>query len=166
MRAPEDSTDAQRAFAHITGRSRQGAFASQLWNWSDERWLAALDVLRCDQQLIRWSYGTVADDPTVTGGWILAQEVSDLDDGRITPSDLLVAALRTPGGNEAVKSAVGDSQDAETVRLAGLSCPIPLSGFSHHLHRVAKPAVSREHGGGHRVDLDRSPDSDCGWGDW
>ncbi len=88
------NADVERAFAHITGRTRQGAFAAPLWNWSEERWTTAIAPLQ-DNRLIRWTLGTVADDPTVTGGWVLARSAAQLDDGRTSPARLLAASLRS-----------------------------------------------------------------------
>ncbi|MGO9973431.1 MAG: hypothetical protein ACLP01_11615 [Solirubrobacteraceae bacterium] len=93
------SADVERAFAHITGRARQGAFASRLWKWSEERWTAAIAPLQ-DNGLIRWTLGTVADDPTVTGGWVLAPSAAQLDDGRTSPARLLAASLHSARGEK------------------------------------------------------------------
>jgi hypothetical protein len=65
------SDNARRALAHITGRTRTGRFACRLWELSAVDWKAALDELRADGRRIEWTFGTVADDPTVTGGWVL-----------------------------------------------------------------------------------------------
>jgi len=74
----EYGEDTRRALAHITGRTRQGSFANQLWNFSDERWAAAIAPLR-EEGLITWTLGTVADDPTVSGGWVLVDRVHERD---------------------------------------------------------------------------------------
>ena len=66
------SADARRALAHIRGRTVSGRFANQLYDMPDERWQTALDDLRRSGHRIEWTHGTVADDPTVTGGWRLA----------------------------------------------------------------------------------------------
>jgi hypothetical protein len=67
----EYSQDARRALAHIKGRTVTGRFACPLFNMPAERWALALDELRARRHRIEWTYGTVADDPTVTGGWVL-----------------------------------------------------------------------------------------------
>ena len=64
--------NATRALAHITGRTRTGRFACRLWNMSEADWQAALAELREAGHRIDWKFGTVADDPTVTGGWVHA----------------------------------------------------------------------------------------------
>lgn len=65
------SGDASRALAHITGRTRSGLFASRLWDMGEVRWSNALLELHSAGYRIEWVNGTVADDPTVTGGWVL-----------------------------------------------------------------------------------------------
>ena len=67
------SVDARRALAHIRGRTVSGRFANQLYDMPDERWQTALDELRHSGYRIEWTHGTIADDPTVTGGWRLAE---------------------------------------------------------------------------------------------
>jgi hypothetical protein len=74
MREPVSlSESASRVLGHIRGRTRQAAFtfANQLWDMPDEQWTAALEEIRNAGYEIYWRYGTVADDPTVTGGWRL-----------------------------------------------------------------------------------------------
>jgi hypothetical protein len=64
---------ARRALNHIRGRTRQAAFtfANQLWDMPDKQWTAALEQIRNAGYEIYWTRGTVADEPTVTGGWRL-----------------------------------------------------------------------------------------------
>ena len=67
----EISEDAKRALAHIRGRTRSGRFACRLWDYTDDEWDAALSEIRAAGYSIRWTYGTVADDLAVRGGWVL-----------------------------------------------------------------------------------------------
>lgn len=62
---------ARRALAHIRGRTVSGRFACRLWDVSQTAWDAALSELRAAGYQIDYTHGTVADDPTVTGGWVL-----------------------------------------------------------------------------------------------
>jgi hypothetical protein len=66
------SDPAARALGHVRARTRTGRFANQLWDMSDQEWEAALDELRRAGYQLYWTYGTVADDPTITGGWRLS----------------------------------------------------------------------------------------------
>jgi hypothetical protein len=72
------SVDATRALAHIRGRTVSGKFAHQLYDMPDERWQTALDELRRSGYRIEWTHSTIADDPTVTGGWRLAERDAGL----------------------------------------------------------------------------------------
>jgi hypothetical protein len=65
------SHNGQRALAHITGRTRSGRFACQLSNMPKADWDGAREELRAAGHRIEWTHGTMADDPTVTGGWVL-----------------------------------------------------------------------------------------------
>ena len=65
------SESARLALAHIRARTRQGKFASGLYWMPASEWHAALEELRAAGQAIVWVYGTVADEPTIRGGWIL-----------------------------------------------------------------------------------------------
>ncbi len=64
--------DERRALAHITGRTLQGSFAGPLFDWSAERWAAAVEPLE-RAGIVKSGIATAADDPTVTRGWGLAQ---------------------------------------------------------------------------------------------
>jgi hypothetical protein len=64
--------DDRRALAHICGRTTMGKFASGLHGWSGDRWRVAVDRLRSAGFPIRQVCGVVADDPAVTGGWVIA----------------------------------------------------------------------------------------------
>ncbi len=68
------SETSRRALAHIRGRTRTGRFACRLWDVSEADWAAALAELREAGYSIQWTRGAVADDPTVTGGWVLVGE--------------------------------------------------------------------------------------------
>lgn len=65
--------DERRVLAHITGRTRSGGFANQFYDWDAGRWDRALGYLTAVGYVIRWVHGTVADDPTVTGGYVIEQ---------------------------------------------------------------------------------------------
>lgn len=67
----ELSEDARLALGHIRCRTRTGRFACRLWNMEPGRWGRALNEIRAAGYRIEWTHGTVADDPTVTGGWVL-----------------------------------------------------------------------------------------------
>ena len=76
------SDDTRRALAHIEGRTTSGLFANQLYYFSDKRWEAAIEPLRRDG-VIEWTHGTVADDPPVTGGWVLAERQRRRDSAEV-----------------------------------------------------------------------------------
>jgi hypothetical protein len=80
------SEAATRALNHIVGRTRQGDFANRLWNMTEPDWNQAIDELRDARYEIYWTHGTVADDPTITGGWrvVLAsgEPVGEVEQGR------------------------------------------------------------------------------------
>ncbi len=78
--APSDPS--RRVLAHIRGRTITGRFATRLWNMSEREWDAALSELRAAGYDIRWTLGTVADEPTVTGGYVLAGEDATTKDAR------------------------------------------------------------------------------------
>jgi hypothetical protein len=65
------SAPAQRVLGHIRGRTLTGRFACQLWDMPTPTWQAALEELRHAGYSVAWTYGQVADDPTVTGGYVL-----------------------------------------------------------------------------------------------
>ena len=65
------SESARPALAHIRARTMQGKFASGLYWMSAREWQAALEELRAAGHTTVWVYGTVADEPTITGGWVL-----------------------------------------------------------------------------------------------
>ena len=65
------SASARLALAHIRARTRQGKFASGLYWMRSCEWHRALEELRAAGRAIVWVYGTVADEPTIRGGWIL-----------------------------------------------------------------------------------------------
>jgi len=67
------SPAAARVLSHITARTITGRFAARLYDMPRELWDEALDELRRAGQRIEWIYGQVADDPTVTGGYILVE---------------------------------------------------------------------------------------------
>jgi hypothetical protein len=62
---------ARRVLAHIRARTIAGKFACQLWDMPNTTWEAALEELRQSGYEIAWTYGIVADDPTITGGYVL-----------------------------------------------------------------------------------------------
>jgi hypothetical protein len=66
------SWPARRALAHIRARTVTGRFACPLYDMPAGVWAAALYELRRAGYAIVWTYGQVADDPTVTGGYVLA----------------------------------------------------------------------------------------------
>jgi hypothetical protein len=70
-RAMPDISDTERAYRHIIARSRQQKFATCLREWPEERWHAAITPL-LERQEITYTFGTVGDDPTITGGWVLS----------------------------------------------------------------------------------------------
>lgn len=70
MTVVDVDADDRRALAHILGRTRQGAFACRLWDWDERRWLASVSRLS-DEYPIRWVFGRVADEPSVTGGYVI-----------------------------------------------------------------------------------------------
>lgn len=65
------SEAARHVLAHIRGRTITGQFACPLWDMPAPTWQSALDELTHAGYPIAWTYGQVADDPTVTGGYIL-----------------------------------------------------------------------------------------------
>ncbi len=73
---PELSANARRALAHIKARTITGRFANQLYDMSQPAWRDALEELRAAGHRIEWTHGTVADDPTVTGGYVLREPTS------------------------------------------------------------------------------------------
>ena len=72
----ELSANATRALAHIKGRTITGRFANQLYDMSQPAWRDALEELRAAGHRIEWVSGRVADDPTVTGGYVLREPAS------------------------------------------------------------------------------------------
>ncbi len=72
----ELSANARRALAHIKARTITGRFANQLYDMSQPAWRDALEELRAAGHRIEWTHGTVADDPTVTGGYVLREPAS------------------------------------------------------------------------------------------
>jgi hypothetical protein len=62
---------ARRALAHISARTITGRFASRLYDMPADVWDSALDELRRAGHGIEWTFGQVADDPTVTGRYVL-----------------------------------------------------------------------------------------------
>jgi len=58
-----------------------GKFACRIYSWNEQRWRAALDGLTQRGYRVRRVSGHVADDPSVTGGWILENEGGDLAPG-------------------------------------------------------------------------------------
>ena len=72
----EYGDDTRRALSHIRGRTLSGSFAAKLWMWTEERWAAAIAPLERDQVIVR-TLGTVADDPTVSGGWVLVDRAQE-----------------------------------------------------------------------------------------
>ena len=61
---------ARRALAHISARTITGRFASRLYDMPADVSDSALDELRRAGHGIEWTFGQVADDPTVTGGYV------------------------------------------------------------------------------------------------
>ncbi|MGO9908830.1 MAG: hypothetical protein ACLPY3_24410 [Solirubrobacteraceae bacterium] len=104
------SESARLALAHIHARTRQGKFASGLYWMPASEWHQALEELRAAGQTIVWVYGTVADEPTIRGGWIL-------DEHR--------TAERENG-----TSAHAPSESEEASRLAHIACPSEARGRS------------------------------------
>jgi hypothetical protein len=68
------SADEERALGHLRGRTRQGSFAAQPYDWDRARWDAALEGLRGRGYGINHGTVHIADDPGVTDGWTLAAE--------------------------------------------------------------------------------------------
>ena len=106
--APSES--ARLALAHIRARTRQGKFASGLYWMPASQWQAALEELRAAGQAIVWVYGTVADEPTITGGWILDEHRTAERENRT--------------------SAHAPSESEEALRLAHIACPSEAWGRS------------------------------------
>ena len=50
---------------------RQGLFANRLYDMPRHQWEQALAEPQRAGIELRWTHGTIADDPTVTGGWVL-----------------------------------------------------------------------------------------------
>jgi hypothetical protein len=75
--AGELSGAARRALAHIRARTITGRFAYPLYDMPPHVWDAALDELRAGGYQIVWTHGHVADESTVTGGYILAAQLGD-----------------------------------------------------------------------------------------
>jgi hypothetical protein len=73
----EHSEDTRRALAHIRGRTQQGSFAAPLYDWSPERWAAAVEPLE-QAGMVESATARSADDPTVSRGWVLAQSVQKM----------------------------------------------------------------------------------------
>ena len=91
------SESARLALAHIRARTRQGKFASGLYWMPASEWQAALEELRAAGQAIMWVYGTVADEPTIRGGWILDEHrTAERETG---PLLTLRARARRPRGS-------------------------------------------------------------------
>jgi hypothetical protein len=65
------SAPARRVLRHIRGRTLTGRFGCQLWDMPTPTWQAALDELRHAGYSVAWAHGQMADDPTVTGGYLL-----------------------------------------------------------------------------------------------
>lgn len=65
------SPAAARVLTHIKARTITGRFASRVYDMPRNVWDRSLDELRCGGHRIEWTHGLVADDPTVTGGYIL-----------------------------------------------------------------------------------------------
>jgi hypothetical protein len=77
MSALEHSEDMRRALAHIRGRTQQGSFAAPLYDWSPERWAAAVEPLE-QAGMVESATARSADDPAVSRGWTLAQSVQKM----------------------------------------------------------------------------------------
>ena len=72
----ELSANARCALAHIKGPTITGRFANRLYDMSQPAWRGALEELRAAGHRIEWVSGRVADDPTVTGGYVLREPAS------------------------------------------------------------------------------------------
>lgn len=94
---PKLGADARRALAHIHARTVTGRFACRLYDMNESAWTAALAELRSAGYDIQWTLGTVADDPTLNGGYTLARRAGD------TPTRLAQPPLTTalPAGPHA-----------------------------------------------------------------
>ena len=115
--------DARRALGHIGGRTVTGGFASQLWDMPKDPWESALGELRDAGYDIRWTYGTVADDPSVLGGYVVVDgprtgkepttreswEV-EIDDAAETAATVMSAWLRA-GDQPAINTRERDPRD-------------------------------------------------------
>jgi hypothetical protein len=95
------SESARRALGHIRARTVQGRFASRLYYMTEERWNGALDELRRAGHEISWTLGTVADDPSVRGGWVLDEQLT-----RRGASEQQQAARPTAENSEADEAAL------------------------------------------------------------
>ena len=104
------SESARLALVHIRARTRQGKFASGLYWMSASGWQAALEELRAAGQAIVWVYGTVADEPTIRGGWVLDEHRTAERENRT--------------------SAHAPSESEEVSRLAHIACPSEARGRS------------------------------------
>jgi len=116
------SESARLALAHIRARTRQGKFASGLYWMQASEWHQALEELRASGQAIMWVYGTVADEPTIRGGWILHEDRT---------------AERENG-----TSAHSPRESEEASRLAHVASPSEAPGRSYG--STASPAVCPE----------------------
>ncbi len=107
------SEPAARVLAHIRARTLQcrWTFANQLWYMPDAEWTAALDEIRNAGYAIYWTHGTIADDPTVTGGW-------RLDDAAAQQSvETGPRGLPRPGGPSRGPTAVATAQPTTRSRV-------------------------------------------------
>ena len=116
------SESARLALAHIRARTRQGKFASGLYWIQASELHQALEELRASGQAIMWVYGTVADEPTIRGGWSLDQH-------------------RT-AERETETSAHAPSESEEASRLAHIACRSEKRGRS--CGSAASPALCPE----------------------
>ena len=96
MGAAELTPAARWALAHIRGRTVIGKFACQLWNMPTSVWHGAVAELGEAGYRIEWTHGTVADDPTVTGGYVLRARTARPDPA-IGTGGLAMSAAATAG---------------------------------------------------------------------
>jgi hypothetical protein len=70
----ELSPNGKLVLGHIRGRTLNGGFASRIYNMWESDWEEALDEIRSAGYALTWVNGTVADEPSITGGWVLASQ--------------------------------------------------------------------------------------------
>jgi hypothetical protein len=136
------TSDDQHALAHIRGRTTMGKFASGLYDWNSDRWKTAIDNLTSASYPIRYVHGTVADDPSVTGGWVLDTSAHVTPHAAVTNSQEQ-GSQQTPVKSKDLPTEQEPSQSHSSSRATDEGTPHPAP-----TDQGASPLFSAETGSG------------------